>query len=98
MGRSQQSQTGRYRKPCRKVLTVRESDYIGVTFGDRQRLALLFSVDSNPLRVTTARPAPPTEVPRPQHAVRCARPQEKLSLPAGTLALADFDRGGEPPP
>ncbi|MFE4824940.1 hypothetical protein ACFRFU_53215 [Streptomyces sp. NPDC056704] len=57
-------------------MTVQQSDFIGVTTGDGQRLAALFSVDSDPLRVTTARLAPPTGVPRQQH-VRCARPQEK---------------------
>ncbi|MFE2472081.1 hypothetical protein [Streptomyces mirabilis] len=57
-------------------MTVQKSDFIDVATGDGQRLALLFSVDSDLLRVTTARLAPPTGVPR-QQPVRCALPQEK---------------------
>jgi len=55
---------------------MHESDVISVTAGDRQRLAVLFRVDSNPLRVTAACLVPSTGVPR-QQPVGCTRPQEK---------------------
>lgn len=55
-----------------------ENDYIAFTTGDRQQLTVLFSVDGDPLRVTTARLGSHSDVPHSPHpAVRMRTPTSK---------------------
>ncbi|WP_416972215.1 hypothetical protein [Streptomyces sp. 4F14] len=62
------------------MITMQESDIITVTISDGSRLALLFSVDSDPLHISAARLARYPTVPRRQAAVRRVRPTEKVLI------------------
>ena len=56
---------------------MQESDVVTVTIGDGSHLALLFSVDSDPLHISAARLAHYTAAPGRQAAIRCVQPQDK---------------------
>jgi len=59
------------------VIILQESDVITVPTGDGPQLALLFSVDSGPLRISAARLVAHADVPQRQSTVRRAQPQDK---------------------
>nr|WSZ11907.1 hypothetical protein OH837_00325 [Streptomyces canus] len=59
------------------MIILQKSDVITVPAGDGPQLALLFSVDSDPLRISAARLVAHADVPRRWSTVRCAQPQDK---------------------
>ncbi|MEU8116849.1 MULTISPECIES: hypothetical protein [Actinomycetes] len=59
------------------MIILQESDVITVPTGDGPQLALLFSMDSDPLRISAARLVAYSDMLRRQSTVRCARPQDK---------------------
>ncbi|MEU0845914.1 hypothetical protein ABZ370_41585 [Streptomyces sp. NPDC005962] len=71
------------------MIILQESDVITVPTGGGPQLALLFSVDSDPLRISAARLVAYADVPRRQSTVRCAQPQDKpLVERVGSLLLS----------